>query len=102
VAKCLVFQVVLLLRKKRSFFFKADKSKMVDCVTVSASDFALRASDFALRASDFALRATTGQDDGTRQPNILKQPLAQKVHIRITRAGFVVNIKFFAGIAISD
>jgi len=23
----------------------------------------------------------------------LKQPLAQKVHIRITRAGFVVNIK---------
>jgi hypothetical protein len=83
------------LRKKKSLFFIADKSKMVDCVTVSASDF-------ALRASDFALRATTGQDDGTRQPNILKQPLAQKIHIRITKAGFVVNIKFFAGIAISD
>jgi hypothetical protein len=53
---------------------------MVDCVSISASDF--------------ALRATTG----LRQPDILKRPFAQTIPIRVTKAGFVVKPIFFPGL----
>jgi hypothetical protein len=36
------------------------------------------------------------------QANIWKRPLTQILSIWITKAGFVVKIHFFAGIAISD
>jgi len=71
-------------KKIRSCFFKADKSKNGEwCIGFS----------FRLRSTSY---------DGTRQPNILKRPLAQTITIRGNHAGFVVKINYYAGIAISD
>ncbi len=58
---------------------------MVDCVSVSVSVYAL----------SYAVTGPSTGYDGTCHPNMLKRPLKQTIIIRLTKAGFVVNINFW-------
>jgi hypothetical protein len=62
--------------------------KKMDCVSVSASVFA--------EATPRQVQLRSTSYDGTWQPNMLKRPFMQTIIIRLTKAGFVVNINFCA------